>query len=92
MDDPDHPDQPYQVAVATEPYSATVVSADFGGDTEVIFDGYGVPDSDGTIVIQVGSYQRTLTVNAQTGRVSVSDGSGGDPPPPEQQDPPPLEE
>jgi len=75
MDDPDHPGREYAVPLSEEPYNATIISADFGGDVEVVFDGYGVPvlDSDGTIVIAVGNYRKTLTLDAQTGRVTVSD-------------------
>ena len=73
MDDPDHPGRPYVVPLAEEPYNATIISADFGGDVEVVFDGYGVPDSGGTLVLAVGYYRKTLTLDAQTGRVTVSD-------------------
>ena len=71
--DPAHPGREYRVGLTEEPYNAMIISADFGGDLEVIFDGYGVPDSDGTVVIAVGSYRKTLTLNASTGRVTVSD-------------------
>ena len=56
----------YLVDLAKEPYNATLISADFGGDDEIIFDGYGTPDSDGTVVLQVGSYTQTITFNADT--------------------------
>jgi prepilin-type N-terminal cleavage/methylation domain-containing protein len=36
---PDHPSQPYVVALSDEPYAAAIVSADFGGDSTVIFNG-----------------------------------------------------
>jgi len=65
---PDHPSQPYVVALSDEPYAAVIVSADFGGDSTVVFNGYGVPDTSGSIVIQVGGYARTITVNADVGR------------------------
>ncbi len=51
----------YLVELGEEPYAATLVSADFGGDNEVIFDGYGTPDSDGTVILQVGLYTQTIT-------------------------------
>jgi len=75
MEDPDHAGREYAVPLTEGPYNATIISADFGGDVEVVFDGYGVPvlDSDGTIVIAVGNYRKTLTLDAQTGRVTVSD-------------------
>lgn len=58
----------YDVDLSAEPYEATLVSADFGGDTEVVFDGYGVPDSGGTVIIQVGGETRTITLDAVTAR------------------------
>ncbi len=38
-----------------------------GGDEEIIFDGYGVSDSSGSVVIDVGGYQKTVTLDADTG-------------------------
>lgn len=84
MDDPDHAGREYAVPLTEEPYNASITSADFGGDFEVIFDGYGVPDSGGTLVVAVGSYRKTLTLNADTGRVTVSDVSVEGIVPPEQ--------
>ncbi len=71
MPHPDHPGLEYKVSLREEPYSATLVSADFGGDKEIIFDIYGMPDSDGSVVIRVGSHVRTITIDAQTGKASV---------------------
>jgi type II secretory pathway pseudopilin PulG len=56
----------YEVLLSEEPYNATLVSADFGGDAEVIFDGYGAPDSGGTVVVRVGRYTQTITVDPGT--------------------------
>lgn len=56
----------------TLPWGAVVVSADFGGDWSVVFNGHGVPDSGGSAVIQVGAQQRRITVQAQTGQVEVT--------------------
>jgi len=47
-----------------------IQSADFDGDAEIIFDAYGNPDSGGTLVIGAGERQITLSVDAETGRVS----------------------
>ncbi len=65
---PDHPGQPFIVKLTEEPYRAQVVTASFGGDAQIIFDGYGTPDSSGSIVIAVGGYQKTISVDAGTGR------------------------
>ncbi len=71
MADPDRPAAEYKVALSEEPYNATIVSADFGGDAEIIFDGWGVPDSGGSVLVQVGSHQKTIDVDPDTGRASV---------------------
>lgn len=74
MQDPDHPASPYVVTLSDEPYGATIVSADFAGTALVTFDGYGVPDNSGTIVIRSGNRQKTITVDGVTGRATISDG------------------
>ena len=61
----------YQVSLSEEPYQATFVSADFGGDAEIVFDGYGVPDTGGFVLIQVGSRQEQIDVDADTGKASI---------------------
>ena len=71
--DIDHPGSVYVIKLSEEPYQATLLSADFGGDPEIIFDGYGIPDSDGSVVIQVAGQQRMITVDAETGRATVSE-------------------
>ena len=65
---PDHPSQPYVVAMSDEPYAAVIVSADFGGDSTVVFNGYGMPDTSGSVVVRVGGYARTITVAADVAR------------------------
>jgi len=67
MDHPDHPGQPYIVPLGAEPYGATLVSANLGGDAALTFNGYGNPDSGGTIVITVGGRTKTITVDATAG-------------------------
>ena len=61
----------YTVILSASPYQAKIVSADFNGDGEVIFDGYGVPDSGGTIVVGVGYYTKTVVLNADSGRAAI---------------------
>ncbi len=62
--DPDHPAATYTVDLSLEPYRAAIVSADFDGESKLTFDGFGSNNSAGSIVIQVGSYQQTVTVDA----------------------------
>lgn len=61
----------YVVNVAGQPYNASLVSANFSGAASVVFDGYGVPNSGGTVVLDSGGYVRTVTVDPQTGRASL---------------------
>ena len=68
VDDPDHAGTPYQVHLGEEPHKATIDSVNFGGDNKLVFDGYGVAE-DGTVVISVGRYERTLTVGAGGGTI-----------------------
>ncbi len=71
MQDLDHPDASYQVELSEDPYSATLLAANFGGDAKVIFDIYGVPDTGGSVTIEVGDWMRTVTLEADTGNVTV---------------------
>ncbi|UCG33118.1 MAG: prepilin-type N-terminal cleavage/methylation domain-containing protein [Phycisphaerales bacterium] len=73
MADIDHPGSVYYVQLFAEPYQTALVSADFGGDAEIIFDGYGKPDSGGSVVVQLRHQKKTISVDAQTGRATVGD-------------------
>jgi prepilin-type N-terminal cleavage/methylation domain-containing protein len=68
VDDFDGAGTPYRVQLGEEPYLATIDSVNFGGDSKLVFDGYGDPE-DGTIVISVGVHQRTLTVGSGGGAI-----------------------
>ena len=59
------------VRLDREPYGAALVSVDLGGDDAITFDGYGAPDSGGTIVVRSGQFTRTIIVNPLTGRAAV---------------------
>ena len=71
MPHPDHSGLPYKVDLGDEPYGTRDVSADFGGDSEIIFDMYGMPDSGGSVVIRVGNHLKTVSVDPDTGKASV---------------------
>lgn len=53
------------------PYDARLVQADFGGDLQLTFDGYGDPDSGGVIVVAAGDAQRSVVLDAASGKVTV---------------------
>lgn len=61
----------YIVDLTAEPYNAELLSVDFGGSLDAVFDGYGVPSSAGQIVIKSGSFQKTIVLNADSGKASV---------------------
>jgi type II secretory pathway pseudopilin PulG len=74
MKSPDHPSQPFEICLKDEPYRAQIVSASFGGDATLVYDGFGAPDTAGTVVIAVGAYQKTINVDAGTGRQTKGGG------------------
>jgi type II secretory pathway pseudopilin PulG len=71
MKDIDRAGNTYTIKLAERPYKATITSASFGGDAILIFNGFGVPDSAGSVVIQVGSFTKTISVAVNTGAVTI---------------------
>lgn len=71
--DPDRPGDEYEVRLTDELCHATIVSADFGGQPQVAFDGYGnvtgAARSGGKLLIRVGSEQRVVTLDGGTKQV-----------------------
>jgi hypothetical protein len=63
----DRPTTNYTMRLCAAPFSTTIVSADFGGDAQLVYDGFGLPDSGGTITLQSGHLQRTIIIDAITG-------------------------
>lgn len=70
---PDRPTQPYVVSFRQDCHEIELVSYDFGGDSDLIFDMYGVPDTAARIIVRAGAYESTLNVDAQTGVVSIKE-------------------
>jgi len=60
----------YVVRLRESPYEVTVQSADFGGNADLVFDGYGVPDSGGTVRLSAGASSIEVTLDAASGRAS----------------------
>jgi prepilin-type N-terminal cleavage/methylation domain-containing protein len=67
----DHPNQEYRVNLDQDCHGAAWVSVDVGGDQDLVFNMYGVPDSAAKLIIRVGDYKRTITVAGETGRVDI---------------------
>jgi len=61
----------YLTSLASGPYQATLASVNFGGMSQVVFSGYGLPSSTGTVVVQAGAVQKTIVVAALTGKATV---------------------
>ena len=61
----------YEVDLSGDLYRASLVSANFGGDLFVVFDGYGVPSSGGVVVVAAGGIQKTVALDANTARAEV---------------------
>ena len=62
----------YTVSLTADPYDATLVSASFNSAALLTYDRFGQPTSGGTVVLQVGSYQKTITVDPNSGKASGS--------------------
>lgn len=58
-------------SVAMDPYLAEMQSILLGGDEELSFSGFGLPDSGGTITVRSSGWQVTITVNSSTGSSSL---------------------
>lgn len=64
--------QPYAVDLADE--YQTKLTHVFGvsaGSVTLVFDGYGKPDQAGVITVRTGAHERTITLDAETGKVVV---------------------
>ena len=64
-----NPAATYAVSLGEEPHRVRLTSAQFQGpsDPKVAFDGFGEAESGGTIKIQIGSQQRTITLDSDMG-------------------------
>jgi Tfp pilus assembly protein FimT len=62
----------YTVDLAAAPYEISDVTVDFEGDSSVSFDGYGVPSAGGTVVLNAPKHQCTVTVDEDTGDITIS--------------------
>ena len=74
--DLDRPNSIYRVALDKHGYGASLVSVRFGqdgDDVDLAYNIYGIPDSDGTIVLRVGQYQRQINIDESTGRAWIDD-------------------
>jgi prepilin-type N-terminal cleavage/methylation domain-containing protein len=69
----DRTSQTYAVNLAAAPYSVTSVSTtNLGNPATVAFNGYGSTTANGTIVLQLGGYSRTVTIDPSTGLAFIT--------------------
>jgi prepilin-type N-terminal cleavage/methylation domain-containing protein len=61
----------YTVALAAEPYRCTLVSATFGGPSQVTYTFYGTAAAGGQVVVRSGAYTRTATLDPVSGKVTI---------------------
>jgi len=61
----------YGVDLQVSPYQSTLNTASFGSGSILTFDGWGVPDANGTVVVSVGSETRTVTLSHPSGDVAI---------------------
>lgn len=67
----DRPSSNYIVSLGADPYYASLYSVDFQGSQTVIFDGYGIPNHSGQIVVQAGTFKKTILLDIATGNVTI---------------------
>lgn len=68
VSDPDRPGEPYTVNLTADPYAAQLDHADFDGNPNLTFDGYGDASVDGVVIIRSGSTMQVIRFDAQTGK------------------------
>ncbi len=71
VDSLDHPGNTATLVLSDAPYRSELVSTGLGGDDEIVFDGFGVPDLGGAVLIRCGAEIRVIGVDDQTGVASV---------------------
>lgn len=75
--DPDHRLPEYTVQLGDEPYRVAIRSADFGGNTKLVFNGFGIPAAAGTVRLNGAAGDMVITVEAGSGAVTVARDTGG---------------
>ena len=61
----------YAVILSEGLHRVTMISADFGGDAEVIFDGFGIPDTGGSVIVQAADVRKTIVLDKDTRKATV---------------------
>ncbi len=61
----------YSVDLQAAPYESQFSSVTFDAGSTLTFNGWGVPDANGVIVVVVGSEARTITLSQPSGKVTI---------------------
>lgn len=61
---------PYEVVLSRSPYMSVLQSANFGTAAEITFNRFGVPQSEGNVVVASGASQRTIFLSSD-GRLTT---------------------
>lgn len=61
----------YRVVLSSEPYKVDLLSASFDGSAQIIFNGWGLPNSGGQVIVAMGSPQKKVIVDGGTGQISI---------------------
>ena len=59
------------VRIGEGPFKAQLECVDFGGDAEVVFDGFGVPDTGGKVLVRVVDVRKTVVLDPSMVKASV---------------------
>jgi prepilin-type N-terminal cleavage/methylation domain-containing protein len=61
----------YRTRIWDSPYHGDITSAQFDGNNELVFNGWGIPDSGGYTTLEVGTETRRITVDPNTGEATI---------------------
>lgn len=61
----------YQVDLKLAPYHTAIMSIDLGGDAQLVFNGFGEPDSNGVIIINTRQGKKAILIDSVTGEISI---------------------
>ncbi|WP_197169351.1 GspH/FimT family pseudopilin [Novipirellula galeiformis] len=68
----ERPSGDYVVTLSEAPYKSSLISVWGGTGTQTItFDGFGIPDKGGNIIVASGNLERTITVDAISGTAVI---------------------
>ena len=67
----DKASETYRVDLKLAPYHTSIRSVDLGGDAELVFNGFGEPDSNGVIIIKTRQGKKAILIDAASGEITI---------------------